>query len=185
MPVVEDMVCFVDVETGGLDPAYHDILEIAAILTDWDLKEISRYEARIRPRNPDRIDPAAAKVNGYDPELWSGSAVHFAEFQGWLSKHVPYGHVAIPIGHNVGFDRAFIESYYKPFGKWMPLSYHQCDTVGLAAAMKIAKAIDVPNLKLATVGAALGIQKPQTHRAMDDCLMARQILLNIVGVLQS
>ena len=39
---------WVDLEMTGLDPIKDRILEIAAIVTDWDLKELATYEAVVK-----------------------------------------------------------------------------------------------------------------------------------------
>ncbi len=179
MPVTEDFLAFLDVETTGVTPGHDEVVEIATILTDWDLKEISRIEMKVKVTSPQKITPEVAKINGYNEEVWMKEARPFFEWQNWLSKHVPYGHVACPVGHNVGFDRAIINDYYYKLmggGKFFPLSFHLIDTVSLAGVMKIAKIIDVPNLKLATIAPALGIAKEQKHRAMDDCELSKKIL---------
>jgi len=179
MPITEDFLAFLDTETTGLTPGHDEVTEIATILTDWDLKEISRIEMKVRVMEPQKITPEVRKINGYDEEVWLKEARPFYEWQNWLSKHVPYGHVACPVGHNAGFDREMIDLlYYKKLGgnKFCPLSFHLIDTVSLAGVMKIAKVIDVPNLKLSTVAPALGVQAVQKHRAMDDCELAKKIL---------
>ncbi|MGB4761844.1 MAG: oligoribonuclease [Candidatus Saccharimonas sp.] len=38
-------ILWVDLEMTGLDPSEDRILEVGAIVTDWDLKEIATYEA--------------------------------------------------------------------------------------------------------------------------------------------
>ena len=185
VPLLEDFVCFVDTETSGLDPTYHDIVEIAAIITDENLNELERYESKVKLRNPNRLDPGAAKINGYREEVWAKEARPFWEFQGWLSRLIPYGHVAIPVGHKVDFDRQFIESYYKPIGKFCPIAYHMIDTAGLSMVLKLAGVIDVPDVKLGTVCQALKFQEQPTHRAMDDCEAAKRIFEFVVAVLKS
>jgi DNA polymerase III alpha subunit (gram-positive type) len=177
MPVTESFLAFLDTETTGLTPGHDEVIEIATILTDWDLKEISRIEMKVKVTSPNKITPDVAKINGYNEEVWMKEARPFMEWQAWLNKHVPFGHVAVPVGHNVSFDREMIDlGYYKPCARFCPLSYHKVDTVSLAGVMKIAKIIDVPNLKLATVAPALGIAKEQKHRAMDDCELSKKIL---------
>lgn len=43
-----DRILWVDLEMTGLDPIEDRILEVAAIVTDWDFKEIATYEAAIK-----------------------------------------------------------------------------------------------------------------------------------------
>lgn len=42
-----DRILWVDLEMTGLDPVHDRILEIGAIVTDWDFKEIAQYEAAV------------------------------------------------------------------------------------------------------------------------------------------
>lgn len=52
----------IDLETTGLDPERHVILEIAAIALDADDVEISRFHATIKPPSWDVLDDADAVV---------------------------------------------------------------------------------------------------------------------------
>ena len=49
-----------DCEFGGLDPELHDITELAVIVTDYRLAELSSQEWKIRAR-PDRIYQVARR----------------------------------------------------------------------------------------------------------------------------
>ena len=39
---------WIDLEMTGLDPERDRILEVAAIATDWDLKELAQYEGIVK-----------------------------------------------------------------------------------------------------------------------------------------
>ena len=41
-------ILWVDLEMTGLDPVRDEILEVAAIATDWNFKEIATYEGIVR-----------------------------------------------------------------------------------------------------------------------------------------
>ncbi len=176
MPVTDDYLAFLDTETGGLTPGKSCVIEVATILTDHQLVEVGRYEAKIKLRPGDVVGTEAAKINGYDPAVWEEEGVPFSDYQEWLERKIPRGSVAIPVGHNVGFDRDMIDlGYYKPYGKFCQLSYNKVATVGIAMALKVAGVIDVPNVKLSTVSAALGIEHSRAHSAMADLLVAKAI----------
>ena len=176
MPIKETFLCFVDTETSGLVPGRHEVIEIAAILTDIQNQEISRIEHKIKMNHPDRAEAKALEINHYDPQVWMTEAVPFRVFQDWLDRLVPYGHVAIPVGHHVSFDRAMIdEGYYKPYGKFCPLAYHFVDTMGFATALRTAGVILSDDDRLENVCRALGISTGEAHRAMNDCEASRKI----------
>lgn len=44
----QDHILWVDLEMTGLDPIEDRILEIGAIITDWDFNEVARYEAAVK-----------------------------------------------------------------------------------------------------------------------------------------
>ena len=69
--MVEIPVTFVDLETTGLDPKRHEIIEAAALRTivtrDCILvKEV--FWGCCLPQHP--VNPAVAKINGYDYDTW-------------------------------------------------------------------------------------------------------------------
>lgn len=176
MGVTESFLAFLDTETGGLVPGRDPIIEIATILTDMNLKELARFEAKIQLRGGDVVSPEAAAINGYDPEIWAREAVPFQEYIDFLIQRIPRGHVAVPIGHNVGYDRDMIEQgYYKPRRLFLPLGYRKVDTVSLCMVLRTSGMIDVPDVKLPTITKALGIEHGRAHSAMADCLAAKAI----------
>lgn len=50
-PKVSKKLLWVDLEMTGLDPIKDRILEVAAIVTDWEFNEIARYESAVKVSN--------------------------------------------------------------------------------------------------------------------------------------
>lgn len=176
----EKYFAFMDTETGGLEPGKSPVIEVATILTDLELNEIARFEAKIKLLPGQTVDPKAAAVNGYTPEDWK-DAVHFDEYKRFLMHHIKMRTVAMPVGYNVRFDREMIDQgYYKPYSQFCPLGYRVVECMSLAAVLKVAGVIQVPDLKLQTVLAALGIPPGKAHSAMSDTLGAKEIFERFV-----
>ena len=57
--------------------------------------------------------------------------------------------------------------------------------MSLAGVLRAAGVIIVPNLKLVTVAAALGVTHDSAHRAMSDCLAAKGIFDSCVAIVRS
>lgn len=183
MPLVEDLLAFVDTETSGLVPGVARVIEVATILATLGGTELARFDARIQVPDEHAVPLEVAGINGFDRDEWRRTAVPFAEYEAFLKRWVQRGHVAVPVGHNVGFDRRMIhESHYG--ARFCPLSYHLIDTVSLAGVLRQAGVISTPNLKLGTVCDALGVVRVKDHRAMSDCLAAREIYLRCADLLR-
>ena len=71
------MLHFVDTETTGLDPHYHEMVSIA-IITEFGDGRIDRWYTKLRPRHIERAHPKALQVNGYTEEDWE-DAPYFDE----------------------------------------------------------------------------------------------------------
>jgi DNA polymerase-3 subunit epsilon len=173
-------ICFIDIETTGLDPSKHEIVELAALVvdpTDWQI--IRELELRVKPEHIETASKEALKINGWFP---SDDAVSLD----WgLSELEPLLCDAIPAGHNPRFDLGFLEAawrklhretsrQYRPQG----MDYHILDTVALCMPLYLTG--ELTSLKLAAVCAHLGIPTP-THRAMADCRASLEVARRIIG----
>lgn len=133
---------FFDLETSGLDPSQHEIIEIAAI------DAVSGDSLNLRVQfNKAFASPEALEKNHYDDDSWAFSAVSqeqaYKEFQKFVTDHAkqarisqrtqrPYM-VAVMAGHNIDkFDMQFIDFWRQRFGGWLPCDYSCYDTLQLA-----------------------------------------------------
>ncbi|MBP6912721.1 MAG: hypothetical protein KBB86_02185 [Candidatus Pacebacteria bacterium] len=70
-------LAFIDVETTGLNPDKHELIQIGIVLADqtWEgdkvtLKHVDEIELKIKPERISDADPQALRVNGYTPAEW-------------------------------------------------------------------------------------------------------------------
>lgn len=159
---IPDKLLWVDLEMTGLDPAADVILEIAAEITDFNLKTLDSYEARIKQSRKTVINRIQKNTwwQGYSENrdqfikgLDEGIAIKTAENQmlELVEKHFGSNPVILA-GNSIYNDRNFIK-------KSMPnleLKLHY-------------RMLDVSAWKVLMQGRyGLIYQKPETHRAYDD-----------------
>lgn len=120
----QDALLWVDLEMTGLDTSEDKIIEVAAIITDWNLKEIATYEAAVSvsPRLMNR-----RMKKGPSAKFWSAipetrdALIQQSRLHGRTSKQVErqllklideYFKKGIPVvlaGNSIHADRRFIE----------------------------------------------------------------------------
>jgi len=175
-----DTFLFYDIETSGLNRAFDQILEFAAIRTDLQLQEIERYKTRIRLR-PDVVpSPAAILVNRIRTNrMLSGRC----EYEAMGEIHAQLNRPGTTsIGYNsIGFDDEFLRfSFHRNL---LPPYTHQfanrCRRMDLLPVtlmywMHRRNVLVWPelngkaSLKLEDIGAANGLFTGQSHAAMSD-----------------
>jgi len=175
-----EIIAAIDIETTGLDPHYHDIVEIAIqpLCDDFSPSpDVTPFTARIRARRPRNASPKALEVNGLDPNEGEEYHEFLARLLAWLGK---YSIEKINIlGQNVDFDRAFIEANIPELGKMFGHRDIR-DSQRLARAfndiciMKTGKPA-FENLGLVALREALGIEGSQAHRALDDAIDSAKV----------
>jgi len=104
-----------DLETTGLDPQKHQILEIGAVLVDaTDRRIVEGFETAVFHEEV-RGQPYALSMNHKllarpdDEKVPLSRAMY--DFTKWLRRVLPEGTFAYPLGFNVGpFDLAFLKT---------------------------------------------------------------------------
>jgi len=110
----------VDIETAGFNAKKHAILEIAAVIVEYDnnreLIITERHSTHVTPFKNAELDEAALKFNGIDPHHPFRMAVEELEALQSLfnpiSKAIKRNNCkrAILVGHNPAFDIAFLNA---------------------------------------------------------------------------
>lgn len=190
-----DRIVFFDLETGGLDPDRHPIIQLAAIAVEtkgW--KELEALSMRIL-FDAKSAETEALAMNHYDPELWRAEGIApsaaMERFSALLKRHAtvaktskagkPYK-VAKLAGHNAAsFDGPFIRAWYKRLGAFLPADFIVLCTLQLAAwRAAVDETRIVPDMKLATACAQRGIVIDKAHDALSDvratCALAKSLL---------
>ena len=111
----------IDLETTGLDPAWHEVLEIAIVPLNPDFTVstvIPEFTCRIRAEHPERADSTALNTNHLNPTEGENIADVRAELVQWAMEN---GITSItPLAHNLAFDMAFVKTAFPEFSRSSP-----------------------------------------------------------------
>ena len=111
------LLAFVDVETTGLVPGYHEMIDIGIVITDLDGQELDELFIRIQPEHPERTSDGARAVNAFDPERWrelgavsSDDAINrLVTFRNDTAGE----HNVLMVAFNSPFDTAFLDHLFR------------------------------------------------------------------------
>ena len=152
----------VDLEMTGLDPVLDRILEVGAIITDWDFTEIARYEA-VKKVGPslmkkrmvgdfwDSYPAVRDALMAQNDDGISGRTVENQLLQ-FVDEHFATDERVLLAGNSIHQDRKFIEN------EWPRLN-----------AKLHYRMLDVSAWKIVFEGRyKKKFAKPEAHRALED-----------------
>jgi DNA polymerase-3 subunit epsilon len=153
----------IDVETTGLSPNSHRILELAIVRTDPAGRVLDEWTTRFNPDGP----VGATHIHGIrDADV--ARAPRFAQVLPEISARLAGAAIA---GHNVTFDLGFLRAEYARAGWALP---------HLPAACTLDHSHDhLPHLsrrRLIDCCSAIGLSLHQAHSALHDARATTQLL---------
>lgn len=168
-------VIWIDTETTGLDPARHDLWEIATVEEDG-----TEHLWRVKP-DLTVADPGALRVNGFydrtaqlDIDTWSFPPVAANGIAYVTAGKILAG--AVP-----SFDAAFLDVFLRRYG-YCPAWSHRLLCVETYAAGRLGT---LP-VSLSDTAQVLGVPLPEgRHSALVDARLARDVYLACTGLTQA
>jgi len=178
----------IDVETGGLIPQTDALLEIAAVIVDFDeekrLVATDEWHAHVEPFVGARLDEAALAFNHIDPTHPFRFAISESEALTELFRFVKKAlkktqcKRAFLVGHNAWFDLSFVQAAVSRVGvKSTP--FHQFTTLDTAALSALAFGQTV--LRKALEAAGLPYVTEEAHSAIYDATCTADLFCHIVN----
>ncbi|WP_344228345.1 oligoribonuclease [Microbacterium binotii] len=122
-----DRLVWIDCEMTGLDPQIDELVEIAIVVTDFELNVLDEgFQIVIRPdasalANMNDFVTEMHRSSGLLDEIPSGVSVAEAEFQAleYVQRFAPIEGKAPLAGNTIGTDRAFLARYMPRLDRWL------------------------------------------------------------------
>lgn len=178
----------IDLETSGCEPSTDAMLELAAVLIDYDkdqLKPGNLYACHIEPFPGARMDPKSLEINRIDP----GHPFRFAipEAQALLELFL-FVHRevrasgcrrAMLVGHNAHFDLSFLQFAIRRCGlkKKSPFHSFSCFDTATLAGLIYGKTV----LAKALSAARIPFNPNEAHSAIYDAQCTAELFCRIVN----
>jgi oligoribonuclease len=154
---------WLDLEMTGLNPQIDRILEVAAIVTDWNFTELDSFTSGVKQNDAEielllAANPFAAARPDETKELLAHAAQGTSEAEaeaaliGLLDKQLTPGEIALLAGNTVHTDRQFVRRYWPQLERH--LHYRILDVSAWKVVMQAKYHVE--------------FTKQEKHRALDD-----------------
>lgn len=175
----------VDVETSGINPFKHQILSIGIVPLKKEMKPFQVYI-----RHPD-IEWSTYALNNFQKfsSDWELNALSVVEavnlLEGYLADTFN-GEVVTLIGHNIGFDVAFLRKLAFQAGKdqLVGASHRMLDTHTMLYLLFLNGLL--PNSALTSDGAfshfGITVSEAERHTALGDAVATRELLVKLITI---
>ena len=194
---------FLDLETGGLDPGKHPIIQIAVVAFDYSWYEMDRFEVKLKFDEAD-CDPDALKKISYDRRLWSQHAVEpttaYDRLCYFLREHATaekfsrekgvHYHLARLYAHNARFDTAFLWHWHETLRATNAKLFLPADRQAICTLQAALLLFDQhpelappTNYRLGTLCDYFGLPfyPNEAHDALYDCLATARLYHVMTG----
>lgn len=178
-----------DVETGGLDPKQHSLIEVAYAVI---VNRFITLRRQLLINDGKVITDRALEVNGYERKKVQTEYMDASKaaliFVNDLTEYIDPFQVDehfIPVGHNVGFDLRFIEAWLKDAQLhefyWMCIDEKNAlDTLTLSRQARNRELILTENAKLEEVARYFGVDRSGAHTAKVDVEVTIDVLARLL-----
>lgn len=192
------MLVALDIETSGLIPGWHEVLQIAVIPLREDFewqRDFRFFDHYLRPEYLERVDTEAIRVmSREDTSLDYGKVVtRTNKFEKYVNEGLEQTKVAdlfvdwfeklglkpkkrlLPVGHNLQFDMAFIKAWLGPDAYEYIFDSRHRDTQTISLFWNDVdhhhdRRCMFKDAKLASVCNSMKVENEMAHNAFDDAL---------------
>lgn len=173
--MLRNRIIWFDLETGGLNPFHHPIIEIAAVDNYGNA-----FQSLIRNDRP--LDPKIVEITKITDEMLEKEGREHRDVINDFYSYINTGVSGLStsrknsrtfmIAHNGdSFDRMFIKTAFKKYDITIPSSIYFIDSLHLAKLVMPERS----SFKQEYIAEKFKINNPNAHRAMGDVIVLREI----------
>jgi len=168
-----EKLCFLDLETTGLESELDSIVECSFVVTDLELHELDRFDAVLVPERTS-LTPFVEQLTGITQVEIDENGKKLADVRDEILRKI--GDAPI-VGHNIDFDVNFLESHGVPVRKNGRIDTHELARIAL---------VGLESYSLEVISHQFELAHADAHRAMSDvqaCVQLWPILKNKISQL--
>ena len=183
-----NLMAAIDLETTGTRPGYHEIIQIAIVPLDSDIKPLEGvlpFYTTVRPKHPERESPAAThkhKIPITDLMLHAPDSEKVADLLvEWFERlELPFKKCLVPLAHNWAFESSFLKAWLGVQMVDQLFHSHARDSMLYAIAMNDkaqfrGEPVLFNRVGLGSMCAKLNITNINPHDALADCLAEAEV----------
>lgn len=115
------LIAFVDVETTGLNPGYHEMVDAGIVISTLDGEKRSQLHCRIMPDHPQRASREIQTINGFTEERWNefdalSKSDAVQQIQQFISTTTKKKNLLF-CAYNESFDYPFLDQLFRSVGE--------------------------------------------------------------------
>jgi len=177
----------VDCETTGLDEIKNDPIEISI----YRLSDGSQNTWFLKPTNPDNIDAAAVRINGYNvddlrgltkqgKEKYLPAEKQLVSIENWLNDDNGSATNRMLVGQNIDFDKRMLQELWKKCNSYETFPFserYKLDTMQIELIINYCTGSinEVLGYSLNALTKKYGVKNIKSHTAESDVLATVEV----------
>lgn len=164
-------LAFIDIETTGLNPDRHEIIELAGIIVRQipqmgkgaKVEAVEEFEIKIKPEHLETAEPEALRINGYNDADW----LFATDLTSAMKLVAGKTKDCVLVGLNIAFDASFLDHAFRKTGVKNEMHFHRIEVMSMA----FAKLYDSPlaeRFSLKALAEYFKIENAKAHTALSD-----------------
>jgi DNA polymerase III epsilon subunit-like protein len=175
---------FIDTETTGLRPGFHEIIEIGCVVAEShmdlfgkeQLVETAARTWRIHPLYPERAQAEALKINGYGRRDWSDAVPKDRAYR----ELAELGKGKILLAQNMSFDWSFLLAEAQTVNVAIEnVFFRKLDLMSMAFLYARIKDLELKRFSLEAMCEHFGVNNPAAHEALADARAAFEVFKHL------